>query len=64
MGTPVDEEGGEPVAQGQGHVVDGEHCEGQLAVPVVLVPVGIGVQRIANDSVGPLNLGIGVLVVR
>jgi hypothetical protein len=63
MLAAVDEEGHEPqaVAQSQGSVVDGEHSKGQLPVPVVLVSVGIGAQRISDEAVGPLHLGVGIL---
>ncbi len=61
---PVDEEGREPVAQDGGRIVDGEHGERQLSVPVVLAPVREGAQRVPDDAVGALDLGVGVLVVR
>ena len=35
-----------------------------MSVPVVLAPIGEGTQRVADDAVGPLDLGAGVLVVR
>jgi hypothetical protein len=61
----VDEEGRQAVAEGGRRVVDGELGWQEVDVPVVLAPVGVGAQRIANDSdaVGPLHLGVGVLVV-
>ena len=42
---------------------DGEQGERSLPVPVAPAPVGAGAQRVADDSVGPLHLGVGVLVV-
>jgi hypothetical protein len=50
MRAAVDEEG--RVAQSRGCVVDGYNSEGQLLVPIVLAPVGIGAQRITDDSQG------------
>ena len=34
-----------------------------MTVPVVLAPVGVGAQRVADDPDGPLHLGVGVLLV-
>ncbi len=45
-------------------IVDGEHGERQLSVPVVLAPIREGAQCVADDAVGALDLGVGVLVVR
>ena len=39
-------------------VVDRELCKHQLLVPVVLAAVGIRLQRVADNSVGPLHLGV------
>jgi hypothetical protein len=61
----VDEQGCEPAAESRGRVVDsdGQHREGQLSVPVVLAPVGVGAQaaqRVTDGAVGTLDLGVGV----
>ena len=34
-----------------------------MTVPVVLAAVGVGAQRVADDVVGPLHVGVGVLAV-
>ena len=34
-----------------------------MTVPVVLAAVGVVAQRVADDVVGPLHHGVGVLVV-
>ena len=47
-----------------GCVVDRELGQRKLFVPVILTAVGIRPQRVADDAVGPLHLGVGVLVVR
>ncbi len=55
---------GKGALQGRGHVIDAKDSrEGQLPVPVVLASVGICAQRITNDTISPLHLGIGILVV-
>jgi hypothetical protein len=51
-------------AERRRRVVDGEHGERQVVVPVVLASVGEGAQRVTDDAVGPLHLSVGVLVVR
>jgi hypothetical protein len=53
-----DEEGRQAVAEGGRRVVDGELGGQEVEVPVVLVSVDVGAQRIAHDSVGPLHLGV------
>ena len=64
MRAAVDEEGRQVAAERRRRVVDGEHGERQVVVPVVLAAVGVGAQRVADDAVVPLHLGVGVLVVR
>ncbi len=61
MGAAVDEEGREAIAQGRGSIINCEHGAGQLPipVPVVFAPVGEGTQRITDDAVGPIHLGLG-----
>ena len=44
-------------------VVDRELCERQLLVQIVLAAIGIRLQRVANNSVGPFHLFVGILVV-
>jgi hypothetical protein len=51
-----------PSPRVEASVVDGEHREGQLPVPVVLASVGVGAQRITDDAVSQLYLGVGVAV--
>jgi hypothetical protein len=56
--------GRQAVAEVGRRVVDGELGGQEVNVPVILASVGVGAQRIAGDAVGPLHLGVGVLVVR
>jgi hypothetical protein len=60
----VDEKGRQVAAKRRRRVVDGEDGERQVAVPVVLAAVGEGAQGVADDAVGALDLGVGVLAVR
>ena len=64
MCSPVNEEWRQVVTECRGRVVDGELGEREVAVPVVLAPIGVCAQRITDDAIGPLHLGVGVLVVR
>ncbi len=64
MGAAVDEEGCQVATKRRRRVVDGEHGERQVTVPVVRAAVGEGAQSVADDAVGALHLGVGVLVVR
>ena len=71
MGAPVDGERRKAAAQGRlggGPGIidwDSEHgTGGRLTVPVVVVPVGDGAQRITDGAVGPLRLGAVVVAVR
>ena len=43
--------------------VDGKFGKSEVTVPAVLASVGAGAQRVADDAVGTLHLGVGVLVV-
>ena len=64
MCSAVDEEGRQVAAQRRRCVVDGEHGERQVVVPVVFAAVGEGAQCVADDTVGALHLRVGVLVIR
>ena len=66
MCSTIDEEGRHVClpAERRRCVVDRELCERQLLIPVVLAAVGIRSQRVADNSFGPLHLGVGILVVR
>ena len=65
MRAAVHEEGRQAVAERGGNVVDGEGEVGEreVAAPGVLAAAGVGSKRVANDAVGPLHLGVGVLAV-
>ena len=63
MGAAVNEERCQVVTERRRGVVDGELGQREMPVPVVLAAVGVGAQRVADDAVGPLHLGVGVLVV-
>ena len=63
MRAAVDEEGRKAVAESRGGVVDGKLGKHEMQIPVVLAAVGVGAQRVADDTVSPLHLGIGVFVV-
>ena len=63
MCSAVDEKRRQVVTERRGGIVDGKHGERQVTVPVVLAAVGVRAQRVADDAVGPLHLGVGVLVV-
>ena len=57
----VDEERHQVVAERGGSIVDGELGEREMTVPVVLASVGVDAQRVADDAVGPIHLGVGSL---
>ena len=63
MRATVDEEGRHVhlPAEHRSCVVDRELCERQLLVPVIPAAGGICSQRVANDSVRPLCVGILVV---
>ena len=63
MRAAVDEEGREAVAKSRGSVVDGKLGKHEMQIPVVLAAVGVGAQSVADHTVSPLHLGIGVFVV-
>ena len=62
MRAAVDEEWSQVAAERRRGLVDGEHGERQATAPVVLAAVGVRAQRVADDAVGPVYLGAGVLV--
>ena len=64
MRAAVDEAGRQVASERRRRVVDGEYGEPQVIVPVVLAAVCIHAQRVDYDAVGPLHLGVGILVVR
>ena len=63
MRAAVDAQGRRVAAERRG-AAEGKHGERQATVPAVLAAVGAGAQRVADDAVGPLRLGVGVPVVR
>ena len=64
MRAAVAEEGREAVAESRGSVVDGKLGKHEMQIPVILAAVGVGAQSVADHTVSPLHLGIGVLAVR
>ena len=64
MRAAIDEKGRQVVAERGGSILDGELGEREMTVPIVLAAVGVGAQRVADDAVSALDLGVGVLVVR
>ena len=63
MRAAVDAQGRRVAAERRG-AAEGKHGERQATVPAVLAAVGVGAQRVADDAVGPLPLGVSVPVVR
>ena len=61
MRAAIDEERRQVVTERGGSIVDGELGEREVTVAVVLTSVGVGAQRVANDAIS--ELGVGVLVV-